>query len=350
MVAKNSQSRCKEQDIPFFRFSPKFEEVIAAGETDNEKLFNLVIRTKEDLRSQQKLLDELINIFQAVAESSQDLSQEPIREESESKEHTVSESIQEEEEEEEASDTTSGQLEQDKKPKMALNEEKSPQEIVKTKLERISTASSELSKEVPTTPRELDWEDLTPENVFDGVVEDEDESISQLVESISEENNSLPQPKQEEFSENFLFNSINGELKKLNSGQQLDLCTESTTKPTTPIKSPLGTSSGASKDKALHSPLSNSRDHLMKTQSQGNVYDRERIHMQQSAQNLYKTDKGDILNRQRSAQELYKNMERGDVLHTQQSSSVLYKPYRTDTNEVDESHDEYTPYQRQTLV
>ena len=97
MIAENSQSRCREQAIPFYRFSPTLHEIIAYGETDNEKLFNMVIDTKGYLKTQEKELGELINIFKAVASSSQDLteseSEESESEKSESKEHMVSESM-----------------------------------------------------------------------------------------------------------------------------------------------------------------------------------------------------------------------------------------------------------------
>ena len=318
MVAKNSQSRCKEQDIPFFRFSPKFDEVIAAGETDNEKLFNLVVRTKKDLRSQQKELDELINIFQAVAESSQDLSQEPVKEEIA---NTISGSIQEEEEEAPDSSEQGGMVDAGEKEALL-----SPQESVKMKLERISTASSELkkistasselSKDVPITPHEV-GQDLSHDDVFKDTKEEEDESISQLVESIGEENDSLLETKQEEFSGNFLFNSINGALKKrMSYGQEMDLLTDSPspTEFTTDTKSPLSADRVAYTNQA--SPISKGQDHPRKTQSQTDVC----------------------------------SHNKSDIPFTQRSAQNLYKPYRTDTNEVDESHDEYTSYQRQTLV
>ena len=50
--AKNSQSRCEEQDIPFYRFSPELDEIIARSETDNEKLFNMVIQTRIYIKKQ----------------------------------------------------------------------------------------------------------------------------------------------------------------------------------------------------------------------------------------------------------------------------------------------------------
>ena len=45
-MARNCESRCKEQGIPYFRFSPKLDEVIAAGEVDTKKLIDMIIQTK----------------------------------------------------------------------------------------------------------------------------------------------------------------------------------------------------------------------------------------------------------------------------------------------------------------
>lgn len=71
MVATNSQSRCREQGIPFFRFSPKLRDVIAGSETDNEKLFNMVIQTRIDTREQG--MEELVRLFHTIAGASHHL-------------------------------------------------------------------------------------------------------------------------------------------------------------------------------------------------------------------------------------------------------------------------------------
>jgi len=68
MVSINSESRCGEQGIPFFRFSPNLDEVIAAGETDNSKLFSMILQTKVDLRSPK--LTKLTDLFHKIAEAS----------------------------------------------------------------------------------------------------------------------------------------------------------------------------------------------------------------------------------------------------------------------------------------
>ena len=67
MVASNSRSRCQEQDIPFYRFSPHLEEIVAAGETDNDKLFSIVLKAKVDTKQQG--LSELVDLFRIVAAS-----------------------------------------------------------------------------------------------------------------------------------------------------------------------------------------------------------------------------------------------------------------------------------------
>ncbi len=64
----NSESRCLEQNIPFFRFSPSLNEIIPAGETDNEKLFSMVLQTKVEINNQQMI--ELIKLFHKIAEAS----------------------------------------------------------------------------------------------------------------------------------------------------------------------------------------------------------------------------------------------------------------------------------------
>ena len=70
-VARNSQSRCEEQGIPFYRFSPELDEMIAGSETDNEKLFNMVIQTRIDTKQQR--MEELVQLFHTIANASQQL-------------------------------------------------------------------------------------------------------------------------------------------------------------------------------------------------------------------------------------------------------------------------------------
>jgi calcium-independent phospholipase A2 len=45
-VATNSRSRCEEQHIPFFRFSPNLDSEVDSGETKDEVLIDMLITTK----------------------------------------------------------------------------------------------------------------------------------------------------------------------------------------------------------------------------------------------------------------------------------------------------------------
>ncbi len=79
LVAENSKRRCTEQNIPFFRFNPIIDEIVDHGETDMKKLINMVIKTKIYLKQDEKMFEEIVNLFHVVAESSQDnLEDEPI--------------------------------------------------------------------------------------------------------------------------------------------------------------------------------------------------------------------------------------------------------------------------------
>lgn len=109
MVATNSHSRCQEQGIPFYRFSPKLKDVIAGSETDNEKLFNMVIQTRIDTREQG--MDELIDLFHMIARASHHLAPrleeenvdkqtEPERQEDNAREENNRQEDEEEEEKE----------------------------------------------------------------------------------------------------------------------------------------------------------------------------------------------------------------------------------------------------------
>ena len=55
-VAETCDRNFKEQDIPFYRFSPQLLETISAGETDSRKLIDMVIATRKQTT---KRLDEL---------------------------------------------------------------------------------------------------------------------------------------------------------------------------------------------------------------------------------------------------------------------------------------------------
>jgi hypothetical protein len=49
-IADNVASRCKEQGIDYYRFSPQLDEVVSVGETDLDDLFKMVLKTKRCIR------------------------------------------------------------------------------------------------------------------------------------------------------------------------------------------------------------------------------------------------------------------------------------------------------------
>ena len=49
-IADNVASRCKEQGIDYYRFSPQLESVISVGETDLDTLFGMVLTAKKSIR------------------------------------------------------------------------------------------------------------------------------------------------------------------------------------------------------------------------------------------------------------------------------------------------------------
>ena len=75
-VAENSQSRCEEQDIPFYRFNPTLNDIIPAGETDNVKLMDMVIETKIQIKEQR--LKEMTELLQMITVSSSDVAVAPM--------------------------------------------------------------------------------------------------------------------------------------------------------------------------------------------------------------------------------------------------------------------------------
>lgn len=46
-AADNCRSRCTILGVPFYRFSPQLLEVIALGESDNVKLLEMILRTRQ---------------------------------------------------------------------------------------------------------------------------------------------------------------------------------------------------------------------------------------------------------------------------------------------------------------
>ena len=67
-MADNSSQRCREQNIPFYRFSPHLSHVISAGETDTDKLLDMMLQTR--IQTPQQGLSELTSLFQLVADAS----------------------------------------------------------------------------------------------------------------------------------------------------------------------------------------------------------------------------------------------------------------------------------------
>ena len=48
-IADNAASRCKEQGIDYYRFSPQLDTVVSVGETDIDALFQMVLTAKKSI-------------------------------------------------------------------------------------------------------------------------------------------------------------------------------------------------------------------------------------------------------------------------------------------------------------
>ena len=70
-IAENCRSRLIEQGIPFYRFNPHLDDVIPAGETDTEKLLNMILKARTETIGQQ--MDELVQMFHLIAEMTRKL-------------------------------------------------------------------------------------------------------------------------------------------------------------------------------------------------------------------------------------------------------------------------------------
>ena len=68
VIAENCQSRCKEQGILFYRFSPQLEEVIAPGETDSAKLIDMILEARKQIPYQRNF-SELVLQFHNLADA-----------------------------------------------------------------------------------------------------------------------------------------------------------------------------------------------------------------------------------------------------------------------------------------
>lgn len=317
MVASNSRSRCKEQDIPFFRFSPKFDELIAAGETDNEKLFNMIIKTKLYLKQKAKEFDDLVNLFRAVAESSKDLDQDVAIDESKLQaSHTINEEEEEEEVKEERGEegdekTVEGRVDKIEGLKKFMEKEwegpsrkEDPSTLTELKESRIPKGDMPDTERTPTEEIEREIEREVPQEkpgsslLGKEVLIEEGDPVTQLC-KVNYEENQVCLLDPEEFTGNFLFNSISSAL----GGKKLELPKEDDS--TSPVTLTSAEVTHRSTATASHAQIT---------------------------RNISGPHRNELNSNCSSA------------------TTELYTPYRTDTNEVDESMDEYTDYQRETLV
>ena len=67
IVAENCRSRCEEQNIPFYRFSPHLDDEIQDMTVEVDKLLNMVIQTK--IQAKEQGMDELIDMFRIISEN-----------------------------------------------------------------------------------------------------------------------------------------------------------------------------------------------------------------------------------------------------------------------------------------
>ena len=68
VIAENCQSRCKEQGILYYRFSPQLEEVIPPGETDSAKLMDMILEARKQIPYQRDF-SELALQFHNLADA-----------------------------------------------------------------------------------------------------------------------------------------------------------------------------------------------------------------------------------------------------------------------------------------
>ena len=65
-VAENCRSRLQQKGIPFHRFNPHLDEVLPAGETDSEKLINMIMQTRYQTMGVH--MDELVKMLHDIRE------------------------------------------------------------------------------------------------------------------------------------------------------------------------------------------------------------------------------------------------------------------------------------------
>lgn len=73
-VSDNVNARCHEEGIEYYRFSPVFKEVIAIGETDRDKLIDMVI-TAHTHQNTKEQLDRLMSKLPQISAANQKMSQ-----------------------------------------------------------------------------------------------------------------------------------------------------------------------------------------------------------------------------------------------------------------------------------
>lgn len=56
------QSRCKEQNIHFFRLNPRLLEVVDSGETDSSTLVSMILQTRKEITERQELADLILTL------------------------------------------------------------------------------------------------------------------------------------------------------------------------------------------------------------------------------------------------------------------------------------------------
>lgn len=67
-MADICKSYCEGQGIPFYRFSPHLSSLIAAGETNLDKLVDMIIETR--IQTQAQGISEVVDLLHLVAQES----------------------------------------------------------------------------------------------------------------------------------------------------------------------------------------------------------------------------------------------------------------------------------------
>lgn len=62
-AATNTASRCRGQHIPFYRFSPTFDNKLALGETDSRVLCNMIVEARKFVNTRSTDIDEIVQFL-----------------------------------------------------------------------------------------------------------------------------------------------------------------------------------------------------------------------------------------------------------------------------------------------